>query len=150
MKVPCGLLVLLLTGICIAQPDPVAELQHRADGAKGVDCSRLSIQVARQSLEMANRQFGTGEVKAAHTEVDRSLRYATRAVDCTLQARKGDKAAEIDLRRLIRRMKDILQTLDSEDHPHVAQSLTELEEQRDRLLRSIFGSAAEHSGEKKP
>ena len=51
-----------------------------------------------------------------------SLHYARRSVDCSLQAHKGEKAAEIDLRELIRRMKDILQTLDSEDRPHLTRS----------------------------
>ena len=35
-------------------------------------------------------------------------------------------------------MKDVMQTLDSEDRPHLTQSLTELEKQRDRLLRANF------------
>jgi hypothetical protein len=100
------------------------------------------MQAARQLLEDANRLFGVGDVKAAHIAIDSSLHYASRSVDCSLQARKSEKAAEIDLRKLIRKMKDVMQTLDSEDRPHLAQSLVELEKQRDRLLHAIFGAAA--------
>jgi hypothetical protein len=39
-------------------------------------------------------------------------------------------------------MKDILQTVDSEDRAHLSHSLSEFEKQRDRLLHEIFGAAA--------
>ena len=39
-------------------------------------------------------------------------------------------------------MREILHRLDTEDRPHLAQSVTELEEQRDRLLHALFGAAA--------
>ncbi len=128
-----------------------SELQQRADAASGADCARLSLQAARQLLEEANRQFGAGNPKAAHEEIDSSLRYARRSVDCSLQARKGEKATEIELRKLIRRMKDVTQTLDSEDRPHLSRAIIELEKQRDRVLRGIFGAAAPGGAtEKKP
>jgi len=79
------------------------------------------------------------------------VHYVSHMVDCSLQSRKGEKNAEIDLRKLARRMTDIMQTLDSEDRPHLANSLGELEKQRDRLLRAMFGAAAGGSAtEKKP
>jgi uncharacterized membrane protein YccC len=118
------------------------ELQQRADQASGKDCAHLSMQTAHQLLEDANRLFSTGDVKPAHQAIDESLRYARRSVDCSLQSRKGEKVAEIELRKLIRRMKDVQRTLDSDDRPHLSQTLTELEKQRDRLLHGMFGAAA--------
>jgi hypothetical protein len=144
-------LICLLAVSCAASQSSSADLQRRADGASGVECARLSMQTARQLLEEANRLFGAGDVKAAHKAIDGSVHYAGRAVDCSLQARKGQKPAEIDLRKLIRRMKDVTQTLDSEDRPYLAESLVKLEKQRDRLLHAIFGVAAEgRSPENKP
>jgi hypothetical protein len=154
MKVRHALLtaLLLATSFAVAQQNPVAEsaLHQRADTASGMDCVRLGMQAARQDLEDANHYFGAGDVKAAHAAIDLSLHYARRSVDCSLQSHKGEKPAEINLRTLIRRMKDVMQTLDSEDRHHLAQSLAELEKQRDRLLRGIFGPAVGGTPEKKP
>jgi hypothetical protein len=153
MKAQRGLLICLLLAVscapfCMAQAGS-SELQRRADQASGVDCAHLSMQAAHQLLEEANGHFVAGDVKAAHSAIETSLHYARRSVDCTIQLRKGEKSAEIDLRRLIRRMKDILQTLDSEDRPHLSRSITELEKQRDRLLHAIFGAAAGGSAPEK-
>jgi hypothetical protein len=151
MKALPGLLIcLLLVSSCVAQEGPVADLQRRADQASGKDCVRLSIQAARGTLEAADRLFVAGDVKAAHKAVDAMVHFAGRSVDCSLQARKSEKEAEIDLRRLIRRTNDVQRTLDSEDRPHLAWSVTELEKQRDRLLHGIFGAAAGDTAEKKP
>jgi hypothetical protein len=152
MKVLHGLLTgwLLATSFAVAQQSPAAALQQRADTASGMDCVRLSMQAARQDLEDADHYFGTGDVKAAHAAVDLSLHYARRSVDCSLQFHKGEKPTEINLRTLIRRMRDVMQTLDSEDRAHLKQSVTELEKQRDRILRGIFGPAVGDSPEKKP
>ena len=151
MKALPGLLIcLLLVSSCIAQQRPATDLQRRAEQASGRDCVRLSMRAARETLEAADRLFVAGEVKAAHNAVDATVGYVRRSVDCSLQARKGEKDAEIELRGLIRRTKDVMQTLDSEDRPHLAWSVTELEKQRDRLLHGIFGAAAGNSSEKKP
>lgn len=153
MKVlPAFLTALLLaTSFTIAQEKPAAAaLQERADKAGGMDCVRLSMQAARQDIEDADHYFVAGDVKAAHAAIDLSLHYARRSVDCSLQFHKGEKHAEIDLRTLIRRTKDVMQTLDSEDRAHLKQSVAELEKQRDRLLRGIFGPAAGGTPEKKP
>lgn len=133
------------------QECPSTDLQRKADQASGVECARLSMQAANHLLEEANRSFGAGNVRAGHDAIDRSLHFARRAVDCTLQTRKGEKPTEIGLRNLIRRMNDVLRTLDSEDRPHLSHSVAELEEQRDRVLRAIFGPAAgSGTAEKKP
>jgi len=147
---PCLLVSLLLSTFGVSQAGSLADLQQNAEMAKGGDCTHLSMQAARQTLEEANRLFGAGEGKTAHADIDRAVHFAQHSVDCSVQARKGEKSAEIDLRKLIRRMKDILQTLDSEDRPHLKQSMVELESQRDRLLQSMFGASARHAGDKTP
>lgn len=139
------------TGQGPGQQDASSELQRKADQATGADCTRLSMQAAHEAAEDAHRFFGAGDGKAAHNEIDRSLHYVRRAVDCSLQAGKNEKATEIDLRRLIGHMKEVLQALDTEERPQLSQSLTQLEEERDKLLRAIFGEAAGgRAAEKKP
>jgi hypothetical protein len=151
MKTLLGLpMVLLLAAVCVGQEGAPAELQRRADQASGVECAHLSMQAARQSLDAADRLFGSGGVQAAHGAIDVSLHYAGRSVDCTLEAHKHIKDAEIEMRGLIRRMNDVSQTLDSEDRAHLSKAMAELEKQRDRLLRALFGAAAGGGAEKTP
>lgn len=151
MKALLGLLICLsLVSSCPAQEGPVADLQQRVDQASGKDCVRLSMQAARDTLEAADKLFVAGDVKAAHNAVNVMVRYAGRSVDCSLQSRKAQKAAEIDLRKLIRRTTDVQRTLDSEDRPHLAWSIIELEKQRDRLLHGMFGAGVGDTAEKKP
>jgi len=135
---------------CMGQDGSAAELQHRADAASGRECARLSMAAARQALEDADRYFGSGDGKAAHRAIDVSAHYARRSADCSLGARKGEKATEIELRKLIRRMNDISQTLDSVDRPHLSRALAELQNERQRLLQALFGAAAGGPPEKKP
>jgi uncharacterized membrane protein YgcG len=54
------------------------------------------------------------------------------------------------MRELIRRMNDVRQTLDSAEQPQLSLALAELEKQRDRLLRALFGPAAGRSAENTP
>ncbi len=163
MNVLHGLLigVLLATGgaeLCAAQKaapssaqDAAEDLQQKAEHANGGDCARLNMQLAHLELEKAQRLFEAGDVKAAQNAMDASLNSVGRSVDCSLQARKREKDTEIDLRRLIAHTKEILHTLDTEERPKLSRSLTELEQQRDRLLHAIFGNAAGSSAtEKKP
>lgn len=150
MKALLGLLICLsLPGFCTAQGSADAELQRRADRASGADCVHLSLQAARGAMEDADRRFGAGDVKAAHTDVDITVQYVTRAVGCSLQSHKEEKSAEIQLRELIRRTKDVEQTLDTEDRPHLKQTVTELEKERDKLLGGMFGTAASGVAETK-
>jgi hypothetical protein len=151
MKALLGLLIILaLPGCCTAQENSQADLQSRADRARGADCVRLGMQAARGAMEAADRFFGAGEVKAAHENVDVTVRYVRRAVECSLQSHRGEKSAEIELRELIRRTRDVEKTLDTEDRPHLKESVTELEKQRDKLLGGMFGAALTGAAEKKP
>ncbi len=97
---------------------------------------------AYQTVENVQKLFEKGELKAAHNAIEVALGYVRRAVDCSVETGKSEKATEINLRRLIGRAKEVSETLDSENRPHLTQSLTALEEQRDRLLQAMFGLAA--------
>lgn len=141
----------LLVGVLLAACGAAFCEQQTADQASGADCAHVNMQAARRAVEDAKRLFKSGDLKAAHKAIDVSLEDARRSVDCSLQASKKEKATEIDLRRLIERMKEVLHTLDTEERPQLSRSLSELEEQRDRLLHAMFGAAAGGGApEKKP
>jgi hypothetical protein len=151
MKKLCALpVVLLLAAVCAAQNNSQAELQQKADQARGAECAQLSMQAARKSLEDADRLFRGDGDQAAHGAIEASLYYAGRSVDCALEARKHVKNAEIELREFIRRMNDVRQTLEADDQMQLSQALAELEKQHDRLLRAMFGPRAGAARESTP
>lgn len=143
-------MVLLLAAFCAGQDGSPVDLQHKADQARGAECAQLSMQAARKSLEDADHLFRGDGDQAAHGAIDVSLYYAGRSVDCTLEAHKRIKSAEIEMRELIRRMNDVRQTLDSDNQAQLSQALAQLEKQRDRLLRALFGPAAGGAKENTP
>jgi sugar diacid utilization regulator len=132
-------MLLLMATFCVAEQVPPAELQHKADEAHGADCVHLSLQAARQSVEDGAKLFNSGDVQAAYSALDLSLRYAQRSVDCALESRKAENSAEIELRRLVRRLGEIRQQLDSEERQQLERPIEELERQRSRLLLALFG-----------
>jgi len=99
------------------------------------------MHAATQALEDANRLFESGDAKTAHGAIDAVLSNARRSVECALIVHKDEKIEEIDLRELLRRLKDISGTLDLADQPHLSQVRATLEKDHDRLLYAIFGDA---------
>ena len=124
-----------------------AELQQKANEASGGSCAKLSMRAARQAIDDADRLFLSGSIEAAHDAVDLSVHYAQRGVECTLQSRKHQKAAEIELRGLIRRMNEVVRTLDTDERPQLTDAIAQLEKERDRLLQAIFGSGKRNEQE---
>jgi len=119
-----------------------AELQQKADQASGASCAKLSMRAARQAMDDADRLTLSGDMPGANDAVEVSVRYARRAVECTIQSHKYQKSAEIELRGLIRRMNELARTLDADERSQLTQAIAELEQERDRLLEAIFGSQA--------
>ena len=152
------MVLLLLATSSVAQQDSAeqsrrkaeqasAELQQKADQASGGECAKLSMRAARMAMENADRLFVSGSMQPAHQAIDVSVHYARRAVECTIESRKHQKAAEIELRALIRRMNELARTLDTEERPQLTEAIAELEKERDRLLQAIFGPQAAGSRE---
>jgi len=150
MKGAPALLLMLCIAIAGEAQEPALKvLQAKADAARGVQCAQLSMHVARHSLEDAHQLFRNGNVDAAHEAIGTMLHYARRSVECTLEARKRQKPVEIELRALIRRVREVARTVDADERVRLTQGEEELERERDRLLKEIFGPAAASASDAK-
>lgn len=143
MKAPHGLLIgaLLATGSAVFCPAQAVAPADPQQGKVSRECVHLGMHAAAQALEDANRSFENGDAKAAHGAIDAMLINARRSVECALIVHKDIKIEEIDLRELLRRLKDISGTLDLADQPHLSQVRAALEKDHDRLLYALFGDA---------
>lgn len=142
-------LVLLLASFCFARQD-VAEPRKTAAPAEGGDCVRTALQAAHNDLEEAKLRYAASDANAAHSALNACVGDVHRAVECSLSASRTQKKAEIELRKLSRRMATITQAVETEERPKLVHAQAEVEKERDRLLHALFGDAATSPPGKKP
>ena len=150
MNVQPVLLFGLLLAFSAAAQQGTSDLSQRAESASGSDCVHLALQAAHNDIEAADHGYAASNDAVARTAIDSAVHDATRAVDCALDSPHMQKKAEIELRKLSRRMTEIARSLEVEERPYVSNAQAEIEKQRDRLLHALFGDAAGHTREKTP
>ena len=140
--VTIGLLLLFSLLMLAGQSNP-SDLKARADAAQGAERVNLSLEYARQQLELANKLYTDGDVEKAEAAVGEVLTYSQRATQAATSSNKRLKQAEIDLRKLEHRMRDIGQSLNIDDRPPLEKGVQALEQLRADLLAKMFGPKAE-------
>ena len=135
--------LLLCSLVAQGRPEEPSDLKSRADAAEGADRAKLSLNYARQQLELANKLYEDGKVDKAEAAIGEVLTYSQRATEAATTANKKLKRTEIELRKLEHRMHDIGQSLSIDDRPPVEKTVQQLEELRAQLLAKMFGPKAE-------
>jgi outer membrane protein TolC len=135
--------LLLYSLVAQGRPDEPSDLKTRADAAQGADRAKLSLEYARQQLELANKLYEAGDVAKAEVAIGEVRTYSQQATEAATTANKKLKRTEIDLRKLEHRMRDIGQSLSIDDRPPVEKTVQQLEELRAQLLAKMFGPKAE-------
>jgi len=145
------LAIVLLPAVLFAQAQhPVVTpeaLKADADRAKataeatnGEACAEVCLDAARKLTELSNQNFTDGQVEPAQAAMKDAGKYAEKAGHAAIDTHKHQKQTEIGLRRLTKRMKDIVQTLNFEDRPPVEQIIKSIEAVRSDLLLNMFGN----------
>jgi hypothetical protein len=132
---------LLISSGGVAQRGAAA-LESQAAQAHGGECIRLNLQAANAHVDSASHSYDKSDMNAAHGAVNAIAVDVERSVDCALKSPHAQKSAEIELRRLSRRMTTLLHSLEVDERPYVEQAQAAVEKQHDRLLHAIFGDAA--------
>jgi hypothetical protein len=145
MRYAFPVMVCLLLCSLVAQggQQGAADLKARADAAQGGERAKLSLEYARQQLELANDLYEKGNVEKAEAAIGEVLTYSQQATEAATSANKKLKQTEIDLRKLEHRMRDIGQSLSVDDRPPVEKTVAEIEVLRADLLAKMFGAKAE-------
>lgn len=133
-----ALFSLMLSALAAARDDETLEkLIERANSA-GDHKAELYAKVARREVEIANEEFGKGEVEQAYAAVKAVGEYSDKALQAAHQYRKKLKETELTLRATSRRLNDVEQTLAFEDRPLVKQVVEHVEDIRTDLLHLMF------------
>jgi hypothetical protein len=111
-----------------------------AETTTGEPCTEVCLDAAKKLAELSNQNFTDGHVEPAQAAMADAGKYAEKAGRASIDTRKRQKQTEIGLRRLTKRMKDIVQTLNFEDRPPVEQIIKSVEAVRSDLLLNMFGN----------
>jgi hypothetical protein len=132
------LLLALASAYSAAKEETLDQLKARIESAHPEDRSELSIRVAQQQLQNADRFYIDGKVEEARSAVDDIVTYSEKARDAALQTKKHLKNIEIDVRKIAEKLRDVKRTLAFDDQPPVEQAIRRLEDVRTSLLQEMF------------
>ncbi len=121
-----------------------------ADATNGEACAEVCLDAAKKLTELSNQNFVDGQVEAAQANMKDAGRLAEKAGRASLETHKRQKQTEIGMRRLTKRMKDVVQTLNFEDRPAVEEVIKGIEAVRSDLLLSMFGNPKKSFDEPDP
>jgi hypothetical protein len=141
-RVAFGVLLMLMSvGICHAAPrtdESVKELKSKVASTGVSDRPRLCIQIAEKQLDASDKLYASSDVDKAQAALTDVVAYSELARDYAIQSHKHQKQSEIAVRRMTRKLMDILHTLGREDQAPVKDAVSHLERVRDDLLGSMF------------
>lgn len=133
----------LLVGSALAIPAPrndpnIDGLKARISSANPGEKPHLCVQIAQMRLDEADKLYASGDLEKAQAALTDVVAYSELARDYSIQSHKYQKQSEIAVRRMARKLTDILHTLAQPDQGAVKEAVTRLNRVRDDLLNSMF------------
>lgn len=135
------LLVLLSSLLAFGRKEEtVEELKARLDSSKGAERVELCLKIAERQLDAADKLYTSGKVDEAKADVQDVVAYSEQARDAATASGKKLKNAEISVRKMANKMRDVKRSLNFEDQAPVQEAIDHLERVRTDLLAKMFGS----------
>lgn len=103
----------------------------------------LCLEIAERQLTAADKLYNDGNVDQARAALDDIVAYSEKARDAANQSGKKLKNAEISVRKMASKLRDMKRTLNFEDQPPVQEAIDHLERVRSDLLARMFGNGKE-------
>jgi hypothetical protein len=132
------LITFTLSLCATAKDETVDELKSRFESAPPENRPELAIQIAQHQLRNADTLYRDGNVAQGGASVDDIVTYSEKARDAATQTKKHLKNVEIDVRKMVEKLRDIKRTLAFEDQAPVEQAIRRLEDIRTTLLKEMF------------
>jgi len=135
------LLGMLCVGVCHGTPraeESVDQLKARVASTSLSERPHLCIQIAEKQLDASDKLYASADVDQAQARLTDVVAYSELARDYAIQSHKYQKQAEIAVRRMTRKLSEILHSLGKDDQAPVKDAVDRLEHVRDDLLASMF------------
>jgi len=142
LRVALLLLVVLLFSLPSSARESLSELRKRADAAHGSACAKPCLAAAHALVQEASSRFKQGDTGNALAAMKDAMNYAQRGAGESMASKKHRKEAEISLRKLARRLTDLMRVLEVDQRPPLEADIAALEKLRSQLLSSIFNLKA--------
>ena len=136
-----ALLAALTARAAPSAPPTVDELKARISAANVRDRPHLCVEIAERRLAETDRLYAGTEDAQAQSALTDVVTYSELARDYSLQSRKHQKQTEIAVRRMARRLTEIMHTLPQIEQEPVQKAVQRLERVRDDLLAAMFPKA---------
>lgn len=134
-----SLLVGSALGIPVPGNEPTVDgLKARLSSASVREKPHLCLQIAEMRLEEVDKLYASGDLEKAQAALTDVVAYSELARDYSIQSHKYQKQSEIAVRRMTRKLTDILHTLAQPDQGAVKEAVSRLNRVRDDLLNSMF------------
>lgn len=132
-------LVVAIATSALASKESVEQLKARLPRANEGQRIDLCLQIARQQLDNADKLYSDGKVDEGRAAVGDIVSYIEQAGDTAAKSGKKVKKAEIMVREISKKLKDIQRSLNFDDQAPVQDAVDRLEKVRSQLLGSMFG-----------
>jgi Icc-related predicted phosphoesterase len=143
--VSVGFCLLIFVAVCGAAPrdqETVDQLKARVASTNLTDRPRLCIQIAEKQLDATDKLYASTDVDKAQAALTDVVAFSELARDYAIQTHKYQKQSEIAVRRMARKLTEIMHSLGHNDQVPVQEAVDHLERVRDDLLASMFKKGA--------
>jgi len=133
--------VLAMSAAVMARNENLEQLKARLGRADTVQKIDTCLQIARLQLDNADRLYSSGKVDEARTAIADVVSYTEQAGDSAAKSGKKLKKAEILVREMGNKLREIKHSLNFDDQAPVQEAADHLEKVRSNLLSAMFGKS---------
>jgi hypothetical protein len=132
------LLLTLSLAVFGVEEETPSQLAARAAASPLDQQPDLYLKAAAHQLKTADDLYSQGKTDEAGQDVQLVSQYADKASDASIRSGKKLKNAEIEIRKMAARLRDIQRTLSFDDQTPVKAAIDHLEDLRTQLLAKMF------------
>jgi hypothetical protein len=133
-------LVLAFSVAAVARKeDSLEQLKTRLESAPPDQRISLSLEIAQRQLNSADKLYTDGKPDEARAAVSDVVAYSEKAGQAANETGKKLKQAEISVRKMAHKLRDIKRSVNFEDQQPLEDAADRLERIRSDLLTRMFG-----------
>ncbi|MGH9543912.1 MAG: hypothetical protein ACRD23_01725 [Terriglobales bacterium] len=142
MRTRISILALLVVASLAAfarKSESLDQLIARAESARPNDQPALYIEIARRKAEAADQLYDAGNPQAGRAALHDVVTFSRKATESAIATGKKLKNAEISLRKIAEKFRDVKRAVAFDDQAPIQQAVDDLEKMRTDLLSAMFG-----------
>jgi len=143
MAVAAVALLAAVTASAAATEPTVDELKARLSSTGIGGRPHLCLQIAEMLLTQTSQLYAGADDEKARATLTDVVAYSEMARDYAIQSHKYQKQTEIAVRRMTRKLTDVMHSLPHDDQAPVQDAVKRLQRVRDDLLMAMFPKATQ-------